>query len=122
MLFKSKRDKISFQKNMIMFFILFFTCNNLFSEKITDYVNKKDVQNVNKIFIYREEKKQKKEETKKENVTETVRSYSEYLPKYFPLVHPSPLNIRWMKKNPWFEEEVLPELKMIVKNIIKKGE
>ena len=59
-------------------------------------------------------------ETKKENVTETVRSYSEYLPMYFPLVHPSPLNIRWMKKNPWFEEEVLPELKLIVKNIIKK--
>ena len=52
MLLKSKRDKISFQKNVIMFFILFFTCNNLFSEKITDYVNKKDVQNVNKIFIY----------------------------------------------------------------------
>ena len=68
MLLKSKRDKISFQKNVIMFFILFFTCNNLFSEKITDYVNKKDVQNVNKIFIYREEKKQKKEETKKESV------------------------------------------------------
>lgn len=68
MLFKSKRDKISFQKNVIMFFILFFTCNNLFSEKITDYVNKKDVQNVNKIFIYREEKRQKKEETEKESV------------------------------------------------------
>ena len=68
MLLKSKRDKRSFQKNMIMFFILFFTCNNLFSEKITDYVNKKDIQNVNKIFIYREEKKQKKEETKKESV------------------------------------------------------
>ena len=61
-------------------------------------------------------------ETKKENLTETVRSFREYLPKYFPIVHPSPLNIRWIKKNPWFEEEVLPELKMIVKNIIKKGE
>ena len=51
MLLKSKRDKISFQKKMIMIFMLFFICNNLFSEKITDYVNKKDVQNVNKIFI-----------------------------------------------------------------------
>ena len=60
-------------------------------------------------------------ETKKDTLTETVRSYQEYLPKYFPLVHPSPLNIRWMKKNPWFEE-VLPELKLIVKNIIEKGE
>ena len=59
-------------------------------------------------------------DTKKENLTETVRSFREYLPKYFPIVHPSPLNIRWMKKNPWFEEEVLPELKMIVNNFIKK--
>ena len=59
MLFKSKRDKMKLQKNVTIIFILFFTCNNLFSEKITDYVNKKDVQNVNKIFIYREEKKQK---------------------------------------------------------------
>ena len=54
MLFKSKRDKMKLQKNVTIIFILFFTCNNLFSEKITDYVNKKDVQNVNKIFIYRE--------------------------------------------------------------------
>ena len=68
MLLKSKRDKISFQKKMIMIFMLFFICNNLFSEKITDYVNKKDVQNVNKIFIYREERRQKKEESEKESV------------------------------------------------------
>ena len=68
MLFKSKRDKMKLQKNVTIIFILFFTCNNLFSEKITDYVNKKDVQNVNKIFIYREERRQKKEETKKESV------------------------------------------------------
>ena len=64
MLFKSKRGKMKLQKNVTIIFILFFTCNNLFSEKITDYVNKKDVQNVNKIFIYREEKKQKKEDKK----------------------------------------------------------
>ena len=53
----------------------------------------------------------------KKNLTETVRSYKAYLPKYFPLVHPSPLNNRWMAKNPFFKEEVLPELKKIVKNI-----
>lgn len=55
---------------------------------------------------------------KKENLTETVRSFKEYLPKYFPIVHPSPLNIRWMVKNPWFNEEVLPELKKLVWDII----
>lgn len=44
------------------------------------------------------------------NLTETVRSYEKYLPEYFPIVHPSPLNARWLKKNPWYEEEVVPVL------------
>lgn len=47
----------------------------------------------------------------KDNLTKTVMAYNEYLPKYFPLVHPSPLNRRWMAKNPWYENEVLPVLK-----------
>ena len=29
----------------------------------------------------------------------------------FPLVHPSPRNQMWMKKNPWFDTDVLPDLK-----------
>ena len=56
---------------------------------------------------------------KKKNLTETVRAYKEYLPNMFPLVHPSPLNRRWMAKNPWFEEDVLPEFKKRVQEIIK---
>jgi len=57
--------------------------------------------------------------TKKKNLTETVKAYKEYLPKMFPLVHPSPLNRQWMAKNPWFEEDVLPEFKKRVQEIIK---
>lgn len=53
----------------------------------------------------------------KENLTETVRSYKEYLPKYFPIVHPSPLNFRWQKANPWFEGEVVPVLRDMVEKI-----
>ena len=68
MLFRNKWDKMKVQKNVVIIFMLFLTGNNIFSEKITDYVNKKDVQNVNKIFIYREEKRQKKEELEKESV------------------------------------------------------
>lgn len=56
--------------------------------------------------------------TRKKNLTETVRAYKEYLPKYFPLVHPSPLNQRWEKKNPFFKEIVIPDLQTIVHNII----
>ena len=54
----------------------------------------------------------------KENLTETVRSYKEYLPKYFPIVHPSPLNFRWQKANPWFEGEIVPVLRDMVGKII----
>ena len=46
----------------------------------------------------------------KESLTETVRNYKEYLPTYFPLPHPSPRNQNWVKINPWFMGEVVPEL------------
>jgi len=45
------------------------------------------------------------------NLTETVRFYKKYLPKYFPLPHPSPRNRFWLTKNPWFEDEIIPELR-----------
>ena len=50
-------------------------------------------------------------DTKKENLTETVRCFQEYLPKYFQIVHPSPLNFRWQAKNPWFLKDVVPVLR-----------
>jgi uracil-DNA glycosylase len=53
------------------------------------------------------------------NLTETVRSYKDYLPEYLPLVHPSPLNFRWFAKNAWFEDELIPNLQKIVSEIIK---
>lgn len=54
----------------------------------------------------------------KKNLTETVRSYEEYLPEYFPIVHPSPLNIGWRRRNAWFEETVIPELQSRVHEIL----
>lgn len=55
----------------------------------------------------------------KKNLTETVRCFDEYLPRYFPIVHPSPLNFRWQAKNPWFIENIVPVLQKTVKNILK---
>lgn len=55
---------------------------------------------------------------KKRNLTETVAAYKDYLPDYFPIVHPSPLNFRWQKKNPWFVEQVVPELQHRVQDIL----
>ncbi len=54
----------------------------------------------------------------KTNLTETVRSFREYLPSYFPLVHPSPLNFRWQTKNPWFATEVLPALRDVMISVL----
>jgi len=48
---------------------------------------------------------------RKSSLTETVKNYKEYLPKYFPLPHPSPRNQNWVKINPWFMEEAIPELR-----------
>lgn len=51
-------------------------------------------------------------------VTENVRQFESYGPVYFPLVHPSPRNNIWQVKNPWFQEEVLPQLQTRVKEIL----
>ncbi|CAM1351470.1 conserved hypothetical protein [Tenacibaculum crassostreae] len=55
----------------------------------------------------------------KRTLTQTVNSFKEYLPKYFVLPHPSPRNRFWLTKNPWFENDVLPELKKAIKKVLK---
>jgi uracil-DNA glycosylase len=57
-------------------------------------------------------------ENNRENLTENVRNYAAYLPKYMPLPHPSPRNNIWLKKNDWFKIEVLPMLRFKVKAIL----
>ncbi len=54
----------------------------------------------------------------KDTLTETVHNFKLYLPKYFPLPHPSPRNNIWQAKNEWFGKEILPVLKKKVKNIL----
>lgn len=44
-------------------------------------------------------------------VTERVGAWRQEWPKLCPLPHPSPRNNRWLAKNPWFEEELVPELR-----------
>nr|WP_294906153.1 uracil-DNA glycosylase family protein [uncultured Lacibacter sp.] len=52
----------------------------------------------------------------KSTLTETVKAFAEYLPDTFVLPHPSPRNNIWLKKNSWFEKELLPVLKEKVKD------
>lgn len=57
---------------------------------------------------------------REKNLTGTVVNFKRYLPEYLPLAHPSPLNIGWFKRNAWYESEVLPVLKEMVRNALKK--
>jgi len=57
----------------------------------------------------------------KGSITETVRSFREYLPDFLPLVHPSPRNRIWQARNPWFENDVLPVLQSSVANALATG-
>ena len=54
-------------------------------------------------------------------LTATVRNYRQFVPSRLPLVHPSPLNFRWQKQNPWFAAEVLPLLRDLVADILGGG-
>lgn len=48
---------------------------------------------------------------RKRTLTETVRCFREYGPLHFPLPHPSWRSRGWRKRNPWFDADVLPELR-----------
>ncbi|WP_170325881.1 uracil-DNA glycosylase family protein [Ruegeria arenilitoris] len=52
------------------------------------------------------------------SVTDTVRGWQDHAPQVFPLPHPSWRNTAWLKKNPWFEAELLPVLRARVKEVL----
>jgi len=58
-------------------------------------------------------------DSRKNNLTVTVENFEEFLPRYFPLPHPSPRNRYWLTKNSWFEESVISELQKRVHSIIR---
>lgn len=45
------------------------------------------------------------------SVTATVAAWRDYGPRFVPLVHPSPRNRGWLSRNPWFEAEVVTEVR-----------
>jgi uracil-DNA glycosylase len=52
------------------------------------------------------------------SMTETVRAWRDYLPHCLPMPHPSWRNTAWLKRNPWFEDEVVPYLRQRVGEIM----
>ena len=51
-------------------------------------------------------------------MTDTVRAWRDYLPDYLPLPHPSWRNTAWLRKHPWFESELVPELRARVEALV----
>lgn len=54
----------------------------------------------------------------KASMTETVAAWREYGPSLLPMPHPSWRNTAWLKRNPWFEDEVAPYLRLRVADIL----
>ena len=52
------------------------------------------------------------------SVTDNVKAWREYWPGLLPMPHPSPRNIRWLKSNPWFEQEVIPRLQARIRELL----
>jgi len=51
-------------------------------------------------------------------LTETVRNWAQYGDAAMPLPHPSPRNNIWLKRNPWFETDIIPKLRRRVANAL----
>lgn len=54
----------------------------------------------------------------KQSLTDTVRNWRAHWPHVVPMLHPSPRNNLWLRRNPWFEEELVPVLQTRVQEII----
>ncbi|MEP6343323.1 MAG: uracil-DNA glycosylase family protein [Maricaulaceae bacterium] len=58
------------------------------------------------------------EPNRKLNVTDRVRAWRDHWPEKLVTPHPSPRNNRWLKTNPWFEGEIIPELQTRVRGLL----
>jgi uracil-DNA glycosylase len=52
------------------------------------------------------------------NLTETVRAWRDHAPACMPLPHPSWRTVGWQTRNPWFDQDVLPELRRRVRDLL----
>lgn len=53
------------------------------------------------------------------NLTENVKQWEKHWPHKLLLPHPSPRNNIWLKRNPWFENDIVPRLQQRVKRVLQ---
>lgn len=58
-------------------------------------------------------------DAREKTLAATVKNWRAYLPDFLPTPHPSPRNRLWLRKNPWFEAEVVPALRRRVKALLR---
>ncbi len=56
--------------------------------------------------------------TRGKTMTATVATWREHLPRHLPLPHPSWRNTAWLRRHPWFETELVPELQRRVADLV----
>ncbi|MDE0059618.1 MAG: uracil-DNA glycosylase family protein [Defluviicoccus sp.] len=56
---------------------------------------------------------------RRRTLTETVAAWRDYLPGFFAIPHPSWRTLGWQRRNPWFDEELLPELRRLVHALVE---
>ena len=54
----------------------------------------------------------------KRTLTDTVAAWRDYGPRWLPMPHPSWRNTGWLKRHPWFEAELVPELQRRVRALV----
>ncbi len=55
---------------------------------------------------------------RRETLAATAEAYEDYLPEFWPIPHPSPRNLLWLRRNPWFERRVVPALRETVRALL----
>jgi uracil-DNA glycosylase len=89
-------------------------CAELWMQRILKTLKRKELV----LLIGQYSQKYFLQDTARKTLTETVKHWQEYLPDYFVLPHPSPRNNIWLRKNPWFERDVLPALENTIHRIL----
>ncbi len=56
---------------------------------------------------------------RKSTLTKTVQNWQQYWPAHLPLPHPSPRNNLWLRRNPWFEQQVIPVLQQRIQQLLQ---